>query len=211
MSMLETYGILPGETFNGLQNGRGRDIKSCLTFIRRPIRSPTDSEMKFNMCQVLSGGLMPHLCRGAVHPNDMPGKNKTNLRQLAWSFNREKGRKGCGFKGGARTLGSQTQFCSLFHGTTTTPFATSPSEALMRRHGIILFPFATSFPTFPTAAALSLGILIIKFAQTSEWREFANATGTRTKQGTGIITVALRALLQLDWQNFRNSSLPSVL
>jgi len=24
MSMLETYGILPGETFNGLQNGRGR-------------------------------------------------------------------------------------------------------------------------------------------------------------------------------------------
>jgi len=64
MSMLETYGILPGETFNGLQNGRGRDIKSCLTFIRRPIRSPTDSEMKFNMCQVLSRGLNAPFVQG---------------------------------------------------------------------------------------------------------------------------------------------------
>lgn len=61
MSMLETYGILPGETFNGLQNGRGEDIKSCLTFIRRPIPiaipSPTVTGMKFNMCQALSVGL----------------------------------------------------------------------------------------------------------------------------------------------------------
>lgn len=74
----------------------------------------------------------------------------------------------------------------------------------MRRHCIILLPFATSFPTFPTTAALSLGILIIKFAQTSEWREFANATGTRTKQGPRIITVAPRALVQLDCQKFSN-------
>lgn len=44
---VKTYGILPGKTFNGLQNGHcqaaesegeeegGGDIKSCLTFIRR--------------------------------------------------------------------------------------------------------------------------------------------------------------------------------
>jgi len=140
------------------------------------------------------------------------------IKQISASWRgaliREGPERGAALRGGARTLGSQTQFCSLFHGTTTTPSAPSPSEALMRRHGIILFPFATSFPTFPTfptAAALSLGILIIKFAQTSEWREFANATGTRTKQGTGIITVALRALLQLDWPNFRNSSLHTML
>lgn len=43
---VKTYGILPGKTFNGLQNGHCQaagsgegseeaDIKSCLTFIRR--------------------------------------------------------------------------------------------------------------------------------------------------------------------------------
>lgn len=163
MSMLETYGILPGETFNGLQNGPGRDIKSCLTFIRRPIPhpNPTDGEMKFNICQVPTlEGLMPHLCRAPLHPNDGARKKKQITASWHGALISPAGKRASGggqegvvLKGRKDTR--QTQFRACFTGQRPRP--TRPTRGA--NAATLHYPssFRDFFPDFSDRGCTLLG------------------------------------------------------